>query len=221
MESRNRSLFLNTAFASIIGLLAAVSNPVCAAKPVELKNDQIIKPELKRRKIETADIDTEDYEVSLFGGALSIEDFGVNAVFGARIAYHITENFFAEFAVGSSEADKTSFEVLSGGLQLLVGDERDFTYYNVSVGYNLFAGESFFGKRAYNSDLYLIGGIGNTTFANDDHFTWNIGVGYRFIPKDWMAIHIDVRDHMFNSDLLGADKLIHNLELTVGFSFFF
>ncbi|NOY66726.1 MAG: outer membrane beta-barrel domain-containing protein [Gammaproteobacteria bacterium] len=222
MESRNRSLFLNSTFAVIIfGLIAFTSNSAYAAKPAELKNDQIIQPELERRTIKQAKIDTEDYEVSLYAGALSIEDFGVNTVFGARIAYHITENFFTEFSIANSTASETSFEVLSGGLQLLTDDERDFTYYNISIGYNLFAGESFFNKRAYNSDLYLIGGIGNTNFAGDDNFTWNIGVGYRFIPKDWIAIHVDVRDHIFNSDLLGADKITNNLELTVGVSFFF
>jgi len=222
MESRNRSLFLNTTLAIFIfGLLASTSFSLQAAAPVELKNDQIIVPEIKRRTIKQAKIDTEDYEISVFAGAFSIEDFGVNAVLGARIAYHISENFFAEFSLGATKASETSYEVLSGGLQLLTDDERDFTYYNISVGYNIFAGESFFGKNAYNSDLYLIAGIGNTNFADDNHFTWNIGVGYRFIPKDWFAIHIDVRDHVFNSDILGADKLTNNLELTVGFSFFF
>jgi len=222
MESRNSSIFLNKACAIILfGLLASVSNIASAADPVEIKNDQIIQPELKRRTITQDDIDTEDYEISLYAGALSIEDFGVNTVFGARLAYHITENFFAEFSIGNSKASETSFEVLSGGLQLLTDDERDFTYYNISVGYNLFAGESFFGKSAYNSDLYIIAGIGNTNFAADDHFTWNVGAGYRFIPTDWLAIHLDVRDHIFNSDLLGADKMTNNLEITLGVSFFF
>jgi len=67
----------------------------------------------------------------------------------------------------------------------------------------------------------VIGGVGNTNFANDDNFTWNIGLGYRFIPNDWYAIHFDVRDHIFNSDILGADKQKHNLELHAGITFFF
>jgi len=219
MESRFRSLFLTSLILLSATLLhMQVSH---AADPVELKNGQIIQPELKRRKITLADIDTEDYEIGVYAGALSIEDFGVNAVYGAKIAYHVTENIFAEFTLGQSKASKTSFELLSGGLQLLTDDERDFTYYNISVGYNLLAGESFFGSRAYNSDLYIIGGIGSTNFADNDNFTWNIGVGFRFVPKDWFAIHIDVRDHMFKSELLGSSKLTHNLELTTGITFFF
>lgn len=221
MESRFCSLFLKGTQLILTGLLVLSGTNIHAAKPVEQKSEQIILPELDRRTIKEAKIDTEDYEVGIYGGALSIEDFGVNPVFGARIAYHVTESIFTEIAIGSSKASKTSFEVLSGGLQLLTDSQRDYTYYNISIGYNLLSGESFFGKSAYNSDLYLIGGIGNTNFADDNHFTWTIGTGYRFIPRDWMALHIDVRDHLFKSDIIGINKLTHNIEITGGITIFF
>jgi len=221
MESRLFRLFLTGTYTTLFGLLVIISSNSQAADPLEKKTEQIILPELERREIKQATVDADDFEIGGFAGVLSIEDFGVNAVYGARLAYHVTEDIFAEISAGQSKASETSFEVLSGGLQLLTEDERKLTYYNISLGYNLFAGESFFGKRAFNSDLYLIAGVGNTNFANSDHFTWNVGVGYRFIPRDWFTIHVDVRDHIFNSDILGADKQTHNLELTAGFTFFF
>ena len=160
--------------------------------------------------------------MGVYAGALSIEDFGTNFVYGTRAAYHITEDFFAEAAYGRSEADKTSYETLSGGAQLLTDSQRRFQYYNVSLGYNLLPGEAFIGSRhAFNTALYLIGGIGNTEFADDSHFTVNVGAGYRFLLTDWMALHADVRDYIFKSDLLGNDKTTNNLEFTGGFTFFF
>ncbi len=221
MESRHCRLFLKGTYNTLIALMMLSMADIHAAEPLERKAEQIILPELDRREIKQAAIDTEDFEIGVFGGALSIEDFGVNPVVGARLAYHISEDFFAELSIGATEASETSFEVLSGGLQLLTDDEREYYYYNVSLGYNIFHGESFFGQRAYNSDLYVIAGVGNTHFADDDNFTWNFGVGYRFIPRDWFTIHVDVRDHIFNSDILGADKQTHNLEIHAGFTFFF
>lgn len=221
MESRLFRLFLTGTYKILLGMLVMTSFNSQAADPLEKKTEQIILPELERREIKQIKVDADDFEIGGFAGALSIEDFGVNPVFGVRMAYHVTEDIFAEIAIGQSEASKTSFEVLSGGLQLLTEDERKLTYYNISVGYNLFSGESFFGKRAFNSDIFLIGGIGNTSFANSDLFTINIGLGYRFIPRDWYTIRVDLRDHIFNSDVLGADKQTHNLEITAGFSFFF
>ena len=114
-----------------------------------------------------------------------------------------------------------SFELLNGSIQLLTDDERNFTYYDIGLGYNLFTGESFFGKRAFNSDVYVLGGIGNTHFAGDDHFTWSIGAGYRFLPNDWLAVDIRVKDHIFSSDILGVNKTTHNIEVVGGLSIFF
>ncbi len=221
MESRICHLFLTGATRTLLGLFILFTSHVHAANPLDKKAEQIILPELERREIQQAKIDTEDFEVGIFVGAMSIEDFGVNGSAGLRFAYHVTEDIFTEITIGGSKAGETSYEVLGGGVNLLTDDERLLAYYNISLGYNLFAGESFFGKRAFNSDLYLIAGIGNTQFADEDHFTINVGLGYRFIPRDWFAIHVDFRDHIFNSDILGADKQTHNLEIHTGITFFF
>ena len=63
--------------------------------------------------------------------------------------------------------------------------------------------------------------MGKTTFGGDDRFTVNVGMGIRLIPLDWLAVHADVRDHIFDSDLLGTMKRTHNIELGVGLTFFF
>lgn len=182
----------------------------------------VIEPDVARRDVRTAKIDTEDFEVGVFVGQLSVEDFGVNTVAGARFAYHVTEGFFVELAAGQTDTDLTSFERLSGAAQLLTDAEREYSYYNVSVGYNLFPGESFIGKnRALNTTTYVIGGVGKTTFAGDDRFTLNLGVGIRLMPLDWLAVHADVRDHIFDIDLLGQKKTSNNLEAHVGVTFFF
>ena len=191
-------------------------------EPVYSDTDPVIQPDLERRTITEADIDSEDFEAGPFVGIMSVEDFGSNVVYGARVAYHITEDFFAEAAIGRTDTDKTSFEDLSGGAQILSNSERELTYYNISLGYNILPGEVFLGSNhTYNSALYVIGGVGNTDFADDNHFTVNVGAGYRLLVNDWISLRIDFRDHIFESDLLGSDKTLHNLEGTAGIYFFF
>jgi outer membrane beta-barrel protein len=182
----------------------------------------VIEPDVERREIEPPRIDTEDFEVGILAGQLSVEDFGVNTVSGVRFAYHVTEGFFVELAAGQADTELTSFERLSGAAQLLTDSEREYSYYNVSLGYNIFPGEHFIGKnRAMNTQTYVIGGVGKTTFAGDDRFTINFGIGMRLMPLDWLAIHGDIRDHVFDIDLLGQEKTSHNLEATLGVTFFF
>jgi outer membrane beta-barrel protein len=184
--------------------------------------EQIIKPELDRREIVVPAIDTEDFEVGVYTGVMSVEDFGANTVSGLRFAYHVTESAFFEVAYGTTDTEKTSYERLSGATQLLTADERKLTYYNVSIGYNLLPGESFIGTgRAFNSALYVIAGVGSTEFGGDNRFTTNFGAGYRLLDTDWLAFHADVRDHIFKNDLLGTEKTSHNIEIHGGITFFF
>ena len=49
----------------------------------------------------------------------------------------------------------------------------------------------------------------------------NFGVGYRLAATDWLALRIDVRDHMFETDLLGSEELTHNIEFSGGLTIFF
>lgn len=193
-----------------------------AAEGPTLRSEPVIEPQVERSAVTIGAIDTEDFELGMFGGMLNIEDFGSDVVVGAKLAYHINTLFFFEAAYGMSEGGLTSYEMLSGSARLLTDDEREYTYYNLSFGYNVLPGEAFVGRDwAFNTALYLIGGGGSTSFGGDDRFTLNFGAGYRFIANDWLALHLDARDHLFESDLLGESKTTHNMELTVGFTVFF
>ena len=226
MESRFRVLFLIAVMYSLTGCAATKNlfgfGDEEAPPPTSEPPGQVIDPEVERRQIKEPAIDREDFELGAFAGIMSIEDFGSNLVYGVRLAYHLTEGFFVEGTVGRSEGGLTSFEILSGGATLISDEERILTYYNLNLGYNILPGEVFFGEgRAYNTQLYLIAGLGSTRFAGDDRFTVNFGAGYRFLLNDSMAIHADFRDHLFDIDLFGEEKTAHNLEATVGFTMFF
>ncbi|HHH36528.1 MAG TPA: outer membrane beta-barrel domain-containing protein [Gammaproteobacteria bacterium] len=215
MESRLRILFL------ITGLSILASPPLLAASPGE-GEAPVIQPDIERKEIKEARIDTEDFEIGGYVGLMSVEDFGTNLVYGVRAAYHVTEDLFLEGAYGRTDTDETSYERLSGAAPLLTDEERKLSYYNLSVGYNLLPGETFIGaQRAFNSSLYIIGGIGSTDFAGDARFTLNFGAGYRLLMTDWLALHVDVRDHIFDIDVTGEDKTTHNIEIDGGLTVFF
>ena len=224
MESRFRVLFLITAMISLTGC-AATKNLFGfgneeAPPPSSEPPGQVIDPEVERREIKEPRIDREDFELGAFAGILNIEDFGSDVVYGAKLAYHVTEGFFVEGSVGRSKAGLTSFEILSGGARLI--ENRNLTYYNLSLGYNILPGEVFIGEgRAYNTNLYLIAGLGSTRFADDDRFSVSFGAGYRFLLTDSVALHLDFRDHLYDIDLFGEEKTVHNLEGTLGISIFF
>lgn len=228
MESRFRTLFLILPlFAFGLSGCAATKNLFGfgeeeAPPPEEIIDGQVIEPEVERREIREPEIDSENFEIGAFIGVMSIEDFGSDVVYGARLAYHVTEGFFVEGAIGQTEAGLTSFEILSGGAPLISDSERTLTYYALNVGYNVLPGEGFVGeRRAYNTALYISAGLGATRFAGDDRFSVNFGAGYRFLLTDSVALHLDFRDHLYDIDLLGEEKTVHNLEGSLGVTVFF
>ena len=226
MESRIRVLFLIIALIGLSGCAATKNlfgiGPEEAPPPSTEPPGQVIDPQVERREIKEPKIDREDFEVGGYVGIMSIEDFGTNVVYGVRLAYHVTEGFFIEGTVGQTEGGLTSYEILSGGAPIISDDERTLTYYNLNLGYNLLPGEGFIGEgRAYNTNFYLIAGLGSTSFAGDNRFTVNFGAGFRFLFTDSIALHLDFRDHMFDIDILGEDKTAHNLEGHFGVTVFF
>jgi len=220
---RSVHLFLLNALA-VAGLACASAASAESADGVGVTadNPQVVDPRVERRDINVAGIDTENFEAGAYIGTISIEDFGSDVVFGARLAYHFSEDLFAEINIATAEAGKTSYEDLSGSAQLLTDSERKFTSYDLSLGWNILPGEVFFGgHRAMPSSFYLTAGAGSTRFGGDDNFTVALGAGMRLLVTDWLAGHLTVRDLAFDSDLLGKSKQTHNLQVNLGVTAFF
>lgn len=191
------------------------------AEQTGINSDQIIQPKVKTTKISIAKIDTEDFEVGVFSGIYSTEDFGSNSVVGIRFAYHVTESFFAEASFGVTKTQRSIGEKLINQ-DTMTDEERKLSYYNVLIGWNMLPGETYFGKGwAFPMALYIGAGMGITEFAGEDSSTIIAGVGYRFLATDWMAFHLDFRYHVFDVVVLAEEKTTQNTEMHTGITIFF
>ena len=184
-------------------------------------HDKTAEPTIKREKIDVDSIDAYDIEFGLFVGQMSVVDFGTNPVSGFKVAYHVTESIFTQLSYGITDTEPSSFEIISG-TNLLTDEQREYSYYDLSVGLNLLPGESFVtDNTVFNSAFYGTLGIGATDFAGDQRFTYTLGLGYRLLFNDWLAMHVEVKDHVFDIDILGANKTTHNINFTLGLTAFF
>jgi outer membrane beta-barrel protein len=216
VEIRFRSILLVT----LLGML--VLSTELAAQSDEDETTGLIEPQIERVDFDEAMIDANDFEIAIYAGALAVENFDTNAVYGLRIGYHVSEDFFVQASYGTSKVGETSFETLSGGAPLLSDSERDLKYYLVSLGFNLLPGEVFLtDSTTFNSVLYVSGGLGSTDFAGDDRYTIALAVGYRTLFTDSFSIDIEMRDLIFDVDIFGEDETTNNLELTIGLNLFF
>lgn len=216
MENRLQRILLGI---PLTGLIALVGSAAHAQG--EVLGD-IATPDTERREITEDMLDSENFELGIFYGLMSVEDFGSNAVHGATFAYHVNERAFIEMAYGETRTRQTSYELLSGGVALLTDEERDYHYYNLSVGFNLLPGQIYLSENwTFNTNGYVILGAGNTTFASQDYFTYNLGAGLRLYATDWLVLDVSMRGHVFTHELLGREVEVNNLESRLGISFFF
>jgi outer membrane beta-barrel protein len=220
MENRTQRILLKLPLA--LALLGSLNGFAMADQ-----NKPLIAPDVKPVAVDESLIDEENFELTLFAGMLSIEDFESSALYGARLTYHLSEAVFLEGSYGVAEAGKTSYEKLAPVL-LLSDSDRDYSYYSANLGWNVFPGEVFFGRNfltdtsyAMNTNFYLTGGVGSTDFAGDSRFTINFGAGFQVLMTDWLALHFDVREHFYDIDVLGEKKTSFNNEASLGLSFFF
>ncbi len=199
-------------------LAQAATTGAAATAPA---NEQVIDPKVVRRDVRVPKIPSSDFVFGVFAGTYSTENFGSSTVYGGRLGYHITEDFFVEGTYGETKVSDANFrQVLPGGV--FPNLQERLTYYNLSAGYNLLPGEVFFGTRyAKASALYLIAGIGSTKFLEQRKQTVNFGLGLRVFFKDWGAVQVDLRDHVYSLDLLGRRQNTQNIELTAGVTLFF
>lgn len=221
MEIGFRRIFLVLAAGSC--LHATVSAAADVPSLDELQEvESVIQPDVARVQFDESGIETGDFELVPALGLLSIEDFGANFTLNVRFNYHVSEDFFVGAEIGRSEGGMTSYETLSGSAPLLTDEQRILTYYLFNLGYNLFPGEVFMSdKITYNTAVYVIAGMGSADFAGDTRLDFALGLGYRMMFEDFFSVNLEMRDHAFNMDVLGTDKLTHNLELTLGLGFYF
>jgi outer membrane beta-barrel protein len=222
METRLSSVLLAGLLLSGCGWFHRGEKPSNQVVDEPAGEPSIVEPQVKRREVKVPKIKAKDFEVGAYFGALSIQDFGTNFVYGVRGAYHVSEDIFVEGFVARSKAGTTSLEDVFPDITVVSNAGRYFTYYDLDLGYNVLPGEIFLGRgRAFNSQLYVTVGMGDVKFAEQDHFALNLGVGERLVITDWLALHIDVRDHIFETSLTGRTKNVDNIEATIGFTTFF
>jgi outer membrane beta-barrel protein len=222
METRFQRIFLKAKIATI----ALISSSLLFTSVVlasENDNTSVqVKADVERRNVLIDKLDSENIEIGVQAGLISIEDFESSAWLSAHMAYHINEYFYLKARYGQATAGQTSFERLVNSAPLLTDKQRELSYYGLNIGYNLMPGEIFLGRNfAFNSVFSVELGGGTTKFTGDNNFTVNLTANYRVFLNDWIAWDIGMSDYIFDTQITGESKTTHNLNFTSGFSVYF
>ena len=205
---RSVHLLLLTSLAAV-GLVASAGARAQSQDGVGVSadNPQVVEPHVERRDINVADIDTENFEAGAYIGTLSIEDFGSSVVYGARLAYHFTEDLFAEANFGTSKAGKTSYDAtdikpwVAGEVERLKYAARDLVRKDMCINFGAFITESsghlseylpYYRKSDAGRKLLRVGYDGGSRFYATNWPTWRrnadkerLGMLRGTVPMQW------------------------------------
>jgi outer membrane beta-barrel protein len=203
-------------------LLASTPSPALATDCYE----ESIRGELdqpgERQDITRRDfIKTGRVELTAIGGYQGSDIFSSSYVYGGAISYHLFEGLAVEgtFLVSRANADILQLSKITTGVTTFVG-ERVFEGFGAAVWSPIHA-KMKFGNRVAHLDFYLAGGAGVTFSSFVRGVTFNAGAGTKIFLNRWLAMRIDVRDHISQQELVGENHIVNNVQVTLGLSAFF
>lgn len=182
---------------------------------------EVVKPPERTEHARRAAIDSENFELGAYLGALSVEDFSTQVSAGLTLNYHISSRFMVQAHYAQSDVGRATFEEISDG-NFLSDSDRTFEQLSVLAGYRLAEGRSFFGEaRKFNSYIYVLAGPSQVSFAGEDNTGLTLGLSYKTVLTDWATLNLDARDIVVDRSFLGDKKTTHNTELAIGLNLLF
>ena len=164
-------------------------------------------------------IDKESIEIGFSVGVLNIEDFPASTSSAINLSIKATEDFFLQanfLQTGTVELSQEE-QIISPNYS---SGARKFEHYDLLLGYNFFQGEFFNKDKTANlSALYLVGGVGETSFGQENRFSVTAGIGYRTSFWRKWNLHVDFRDYVYQSSTLSDNELLHNFNYSFGLSY--
>lgn len=167
---------------------------------------------------DASSINNEFFSFGISAGVLNIQDFGSEYTMGANLTFSATENFFLQFNYLMTDVGLSSYEESQG--QLLDGDDRRFSHFDLLVGYKLFQAE-FFPREglAKLSGFYLVAGVGDTDFGGEASFTYTFGAGYEYSLTRSFIVRADYRHNIYESNLIAEKEKTHNGGFSIGINY--
>ena len=175
----------------------------------------IVKPDPEQDLIKDSDIDNISMNFGVYTGLINYENFNSSYMLAMYFSYPFDEDVFVEAEFGISGLNDTEYRNI--GLPLLSEEEVDLQFYTILVGYNLLPGEVYWSReKTLISRFYLIAGVGSVSFDNNNYVSIQFGAGFKMELDKNKSIRFEARDRMYDTDILGTDKLTNNIEFHLG-----
>lgn len=178
--------------------------------------EEMYEPDLPRSKYSAPEISSQDIELALFVGQLSIEAVRNILVTGVKAAYHLTPRYFVELSYDKAFVEDTAYRETDSGV--VATNYTDYQHYDISLGMNLVHGEFYINSdRSLPVDMYAQVGTGSTSL-DEDYTTYNLTLGGRVLLDDETALRVNFTQLFLDT---GAGEIDNHFQASIGVSVYF
>lgn len=169
------------------------------------------------------------HELSAMGGWYAGDLSDGAPVYGGAYTFHFTEDLGLEASYFRTRQKYGLLQAIidrqQGLVQFVEAPEEDVNLFLGHLVWSLAYGKvRWLGGGISRFDFYLSLGAGATDTSETGGLgiTGSGGFGMKFYLLEWLALRLDVRDHVRNHRApLGVDKVVNDISLMGGLSIFF
>lgn len=167
------------------------------------------------------------HELSPMGGWYAADAAAGAPVYGGAYTFHVTEDLGLELAYFRNQRHYALLDAIdqrqAGLIQV---QETDSVTQQLFLGHLIwsmaYGKVRWFGGAIGRFDFYLSLGAGAIDTERDAYgFAGSGGFGLKLYMTEWLALRIDVRDHVHAQQLpLGVDQVVNDVSVMLGPSLF-
>ena len=206
----------------VVGALVDSTGGTARAECVdqELAEKAAFKRE-RRTRVPRDFVKAQRHEISASGGYFVSDLFAATYVVGGSYTYHMTEDTAVE-ASGwfTHTAAGIVRDVEDGRATTLRDDYAPQTFFASTLLWYPFHGKLQLGGAVVHFDFHLDAGVGVVSSQTSRGVTGVGGIGFKLYAGKAVAIRFDLRDLVYQQELLEQRFLVNDLALTAGLSLF-
>jgi len=150
-------------------------------------------------------------------GSVPLYTFGV---FAFAYSYHMTEDFAVEATAAVTQLTSHGGPELERTFAVLEGRPRTQLMFDADLVYSLAHAKMRFGGSITHFDFFVAAGGGVVDSVVSSGIAGNGGFGLKFFLGKAFAFRVDLRDHVFQQQLLSETFVVHDVSATLGLSIF-
>ncbi len=162
------------------------------------------------------------HELSVMGGVYSADLLSSWALVQGAYTFHPTEALGLELSFAYTRARSELVRIIEQdrGVVLFRVENPVYVYQGHLLWSLAYGKMRWLGGSIGRFDFYLAVGGGVTDNQTARGLTFSGGFGMKFYFGDWFALRLDVRDQVFQQELLGESSIVNNITATLGLSIF-